>query len=560
MTSASNTVADRVAADESGPRTPLMMGRDGTVACWALDISGARTAIASIASGDAHHGWSEALLAGVRIVDVNSLAIHLVGVHLGRDRMIGEPVTSFLPREAQPVLAELILLIATKGPASDPMVRAITSLAFIEPLLTVWAAEAAFDNDIVYASISGTPIDDRSLWSIRASEQRYRNLIHHLPSALLQIDSMPMLPIFENLRRLGVQDIAAHLEATPELAIHSRNIVQVTDANMKAVQLFGADRPKQLMGAVDFLFAAAPQTAMRVIAAHFEGRRRHAEVTRIRTFDGRLRDVELTVTYPTPPERLEVTLISLEDITDRLSTEAQLRQLQADYSRAARISTLGELATSIAHEVNQPLSAIVTNAETSLRWLARPDTDLDKVAQLTGRIADSARHASDIVQRIRGMAAKHAPERVPLDLNEVVDEALLFLRHEIESRSIDLYSKLGSNLSKCIGDRIQLQQVVVNLLLNAQQALGQEGRIEIATSMGPENAVLLSVRDNGPGIAEADLGRIFDGFFSTKDDGVGIGLAICQSIIAAHGGRIEATNHPQGGALFEVSIPATVTD
>lgn len=561
MASASSPVAEVGAADGETSRSPgIAVHDDTTAACWALDISGARALMASTASEADRPGWDEALLAGVRIVEVNALAVHLVGVYLGRERMLGQPVTSFWPREAQHALANLIGLFAVQGPAPGPMTREITSLAFIEPTLTVWAAEDDADKDIVFASISGTPVDDRSLWSIRASEQRYRNLIHHLPSALLQIDSMPMLPIFENLRRLGVEDIAAHLQATPELAIHSRNIVRVTDANVKAVQLFGADRPDQLIGSVDFLFAAAPQTAMRVITAHFQGQRSHAEVTKIRTLDGRLRDVELSVTYPTPPERLEVTLISLEDVTDRLNTEAQLRQLQADYSRAARISMLGELATSIAHEVNQPLSAIVTNAETSLRWLDRDDTNLDKIGQLTSRIAASARHASDIVQRIRGMAAQHAPERVPLDLNEVVDEALLFLRHEIESRSIDLHSRPGRDLPKCIGDRVQLQQVIVNLILNAAQALahgdGASGRIDLDTMAASTPGVVFRIRDNGHGIAEEDLDRVFDSFFTTKADGMGMGLAICQSIIAAHGGAIRASNLARGGACFEFTLPA----
>jgi len=173
---------------------------------------------------------------------------------------------------------------------------------------------------------------------------------------------------------------------------------------------------------VGFLFTEAPDTDRRVMVARYDGQRSHGEVTKLKTIDGRLLDVRVSVTYPAPPERLDVTLITLEDITDRLRTESQLRQAQADFARAARIATLGELATSIAHEVNQPLSAIVTNAETSLRWLADAEPNLAKVDQLTRRVVENARHANDIVQRIRGAAAKHTPERLPLDLNELVEE------------------------------------------------------------------------------------------------------------------------------------------
>jgi C4-dicarboxylate-specific signal transduction histidine kinase len=292
--------------------------------------------------------------------------------------------------------------------------------------------------------------------------------------------------------------------------------------------------------------------------AHFDRRRSHAEVMKLRTLDGRLLDVQIAVTFPTPPEQLDVTVVGLDDLTDRLRTEAQLRQLQADFTRAARISTLGELATSIAHEVNQPLAAIFTNAETSLRWLSRDEPNLAKVVQLTTRIVASARHANEIVHRIRAMTAKHAPEWRPLELNEVVDEALLFLRHDIDARSIRLSTRLGLGLPRVIGDRVQLQQVVVNLLVNSVQAIGQAkaGRVELSTGLGPGSEVVFAIRDNGPGIPEDDLDRIFEGFFTTKDEGMGLGLAICQSIMAAHGGDIAASNRPEGGACFRLWFPA----
>ena len=219
---------------------------------------------------------------------------------------------------------------------------------------------------------------------------------------------------------------------------------------------------------------------------------------------------------------------------------------------------LGELTTSIAHEINQPLAAIVTNAETSLRWLARPEPNLAKVGQLTARVAESARVASEIVQRIRGMAAQGPPRRVLVDLDGIVDEALLFVRHEIESRAIDLSVMLQEHLPRVLGDRVQLQQVIVNLLLNAVQALtlgvAAQGRIEIVTAIDAD-AVVVTIGDDGPGIDPENLDRIFGSFFSTKDDGIGIGLAICQSIIAGHGGTITAANRAQGGARFRVSLP-----
>jgi signal transduction histidine kinase len=407
-------------------------------------------------------------------------------------------------------------------------------------------------------TVTGPLKDHRSYWSVRASEERYRNLIHYMPNPLLRVDARAMVEVFARLRAEGVYDLGAYLDAHPELLDFAKQAVRVTEVNRAATVLFGAGKAADLIGPVEYLFRASPGTVRRIMTAHFEGRRSHAEGMKIRRLDGRLLDVQFAMTYPTPPELRDVTVISLDDITDRLRTEAQLRQLQADFARAARISTLGELATSIAHEVNQPLAAIFTNAETSLRWLSRDEPNLAKVVQLTTRIVASARHANEIVHRIRSATAKHTPERRPLDLNQVVDEALLFIRHNIETRSIQLSVRLGIGLPAVIGDRVQLQQVVVNLLVNSIQAIGQagDGRIELSTGLGREDEVAFVIRDNGPGIPEENLDRIFDGFFTTKEEGIGLGLAICQSIMAAHGGGIAASNSPEGGACFRLWLPA----
>ncbi len=530
-----------------------------SAACWEVDISQVRALIEAAAAGDEWPDWVAALLHGAYIVDVNERGLELVGSPVARELMVGQPVAGFCPPESWTTLAELIVAVATDAPDHGVRRSGINSFMFQNAVLSVWGAPGGAAQDTVWVAVDGEMAEDRSFWAVRASEQRYRRLLHHLPGALLQVDARAMGAIFYQLRSEGVTDLTPYLSTDGELIDAARNLVRVTDANLGAMQLFGAASVDELIGKIDYVFGADPEVARRVVIAHFEGRRNLVEIMKLRTFDGRLRDVQLSVTYPTPPERLDVSLMSLEDITDRLRTEAQLRQLQADYSRAARISMLGELATSIAHEVNQPLSAVVTNAETSLRWLSRDEPNLAKVAQLTARIAESARRASDIVQRIRGMAARRAPEQAPLDLNEIVNEARVFVSHELESRSIAVTLDLDLHLPKIVGDRVQLQQVVVNLILNAAQALGRsgaDGRIALCTTKTIDGAVGFGVDDNGPGIAAADLDRIFESFFTTKEEGVGIGLAICQSIIAAHGGTIEARNHPDGGAGFRFTVPA----
>ncbi|MGK6355727.1 sensor histidine kinase [Sphingomonas sp. DT-207] len=524
-------------------------------ACWQVDLSHVRALIDTVSAGGEWVDWVAALLHGARIVDANTRSLELVGAPLAREIILGQPVASFCPQESWNALAALIVAVA-----NDPMhaarTQAVNSFMLRDATLTVWGAPGAADT--IWVQVDGEIADDRSFWAVRASEQRYRRLIHHLPGALLQVDARPMDAIFYQLRAGGVTDIVAHLDAHPALVEQACAMVRVTDANGGAARLMGAGGVTDLIGPVAFVFARASETARNVTIAHFEGRRSHVERIKLETFDGRLLDVELTVTFPMPPERLDVTLLTLEDVTDKLRTEMQLRQLQEEHARAARISTLGELASSIAHEVNQPLAAIAMNAETSLRWLSRDEPNLAKVEQLTRRIADSARHAGEIVKRIRGMASRHVSELAPLDLNAVVEEALMFVCHDLEARAILLSVRLDIGVPRVLGDRVQLQQVVVNLLVNSLQALAgiEKGRIELATGPDGAGGVRFSIRDTGPGIAAENIDRVFEGFFTTKAEGMGIGLAVCQSIIAAHGGAIAVANHEQGGACFHFWLPA----
>ena len=206
------------------------------------------------------------------------------------------------------------------------------------------------------------------------------------------------------------------------------------------------------------------------------------------------------------------------------------------------------------------MAAILTNAETSLRWLSREDPDVTKVEQLTSRIVKNAQHASDIVNRIRGMTSKNESERTALDLNEVITDALLFIRHDIESRSIDLDVRLDPQIPAAAGDRVQLQQVVINLLVNSIQAMASPDvvrrQLDLRTKRDKDGRVVFSIYDSGPGIAEKDMDKLFESFFTTKSAGMGIGLAICRSIITSHGGSISARNHPAGGAEFQFWLPA----
>lgn len=392
-------------------------------------------------------------------------------------------------------------------------------------------------------------------------EERYRRLIHFLPLALWQVDSRCMIPVFEKIIAAGVVDINSYLNEHPEIVEFACDSVIVSEANLEAMKLMGAEeRPEAFLRPVRYIFEATPGSAQRVIVGHFEGKRNYTEVMKVRTFDGRLIDVLFTVTYPNAPERLDVSFLSMQDLTGKLEAEAQIRKLQADYARAARVSTFGELASCVAHEIKQPLAAVVMNGEAGERWLTGERPDPDRALKLLKRMVASARRASDIIDGIHTLIAKHKPERVMLDIEKVIDESLLFVRHDLEAKSIELDFMRGTRGAQAFGDRVLLQQLFVNLILNSIQAIsgaqGANRKIRIATNAdSTARMVVVEIHDSGPGIPDEIANRIFESFFTTKGDGLGIGLSLCHSIVSAHEGWLTAHNHDEGGAIFRIRLP-----
>ncbi|PTD18959.1 ATP-binding protein [Sphingomonas fennica] len=535
-----------------------------TAASWQIDVSPAAEIIAQIAARagsvpeDELRDIYSRLVERALIVEVNERTARLVGGNRGPALLAGQSVAAFWPVGSRGILAELVLE-ALRGREGKVCRRQLASDGILrDPLVTVWRAGRAHSGRL-FIAVNGAADDDRSYLFLRASEARYRKLIDYMPVALWQVDASHMGKIYAQLRADGVVDFERYLEEHPELVELAAATVNVTDVNRRAIELVGGAGVQDLIRPVGYLFAANPAALRRVMIGRFTGRKNYSELMKLQTLDNRVLDVRFSVTYPEPLLELDTTIFSLEDVTEQLRMETQLRQLQADFSHAARVSMLGELASSIAHEVNQPLAAIVTNAETSLRWLGRDKPDIGKVEQLTARIVASARRADEIVQRVRGMAVKQAPAPVELAFNEIIQESLLFVRHEIETRSVRVRTSYARGLPPVIGDRIQLQQVVVNMLINAIQAVEgcDEALQEIALSTGTDEKgdLLFMLGDRGPGIAPDHIARIFDGFFTTKTHGMGIGLAICQSIVTAHGGELSASNRPGGGAQFRVILP-----
>jgi C4-dicarboxylate-specific signal transduction histidine kinase len=247
------------------------------------------------------------------------------------------------------------------------------------------------------------------------------------------------------------------------------------------------------------------------------------------------------------------------EIRERQRAEEALQKAQAELAHVARVMTLGELTASISHEVNQPIAAVVTNGQVCLRLLALETPRPDDVRTTVERMVRDARRASEVIQRIRALAKRTEPQMVSLDINDVIREAILLVQREVLSHGVSLRTELASALPPVLGDRVQLQQVVINLLINGVEAMApvtDRPRDMLIRSQQPEaGQVHVSVQDSGIGIDSETAERLFSAFFTTKPSGMGMGLSISRSIIRAHGGRLWVSPNPDHGAAFQFTVP-----
>ena len=395
--------------------------------------------------------------------------------------------------------------------------------------------------------------------ALRRSEQRYHNLFQAMAVSFFELDFSAVGDLLRELQASGVTDLRQHFIQNPETVRRFMRVTRIVEVNEQTVALFGRGSRLGLEGSVEpFWPQESTQAYAEAILSSLDRKRSYSVETPLRRVDGSVFDAHFTVWYSADdPTR---GLGGVIDISERVKAQAMLQQVQADFAHAARVSMLGQLTASIAHEVNQPLTAIVANGEAGLRWLGRAEPDVAEVQELTRRIVADARRAADVIARIRAMAVRRAPEHAPIALDEVVGEALMFLRHEVQSRGVSVTHYPARTPARALADRTQLHQVIVNLTVNAMQAMAQAGSAErhIVIRTGVPDAATLSctVEDSGPGIAPEHAQRLFESFFTTKEGGMGMGLPICRSIIEAHGGRIMAENADGGGARFIFTLPA----
>jgi PAS domain S-box-containing protein len=247
------------------------------------------------------------------------------------------------------------------------------------------------------------------------------------------------------------------------------------------------------------------------------------------------------------------------DITATKQAEEKLHTARMELAHVTRVATLGELTASIAHEVNQPLAAVVANADAALRWLDRETPDLAAARRSVEWVINDSYRASEVIRHVRALANKTDVEKAPLDFNQVVKDAIVLVQRELTSQRISLRAELAPARMTVFGDRIQLQQVIINLLINGIEAMqpvsGRPRELIIRSGQEESNQVRLSVTDCGVGISAENVSRLFNAFFTTKTNGLGMGLSICRSIVEAHGGRLSASGNEGPGATFQFVLP-----
>src|SRR5882724_7739215 len=250
----------------------------------------------------------------------------------------------------------------------------------------------------------------------------------------------------------------------------------------------------------------------------------------------------------------------IRDLTSRKRTEAELEQARAELVRVARVTTLGELTAAIAHEVNQPLTGLVSSGNACLRWLAGDVPNLKAARESVERMISAGSRAGEVITRIRALVGKAPPLRDRLNINDAITEVIALIRGEVQRNRISLRTKLSTDVPLVLGDRIQLQQVILNLILNAMEAMSdvspQLGELSVSSTKDGPNGALVSVRDSGTGLDGTVLDRLFEAFYTTKAHGMGIGLAVSRTIIQAHGGRLWAAPNVPQGAIFQFTLPA----
>jgi PAS domain S-box-containing protein len=407
-----------------------------------------------------------------------------------------------------------------------------------------------------------TDVSDRkaAYAALVQSKRRYRRMFDGSRIGVVQEDWSAVKAELAALNLLNATALNAQIARHPDFVRRTRKLTRIADVNPAFLSMVAADSSSSFPESVDDVLSETDRTFGAALAAFARGDAFHEGETELVRIDGRRVPVLFAITFPTVDDGDGNALNFVVDNTESKQAQDAVLAAQAELTHAARVATLGELTASIAHEVNQPLMAVVTSGEAGMRWLRRETPDLHEVETAMERIVSEGRRASEIVERIRAFLKKAPAQQCELSVAAVIEEATQLVQRELTRERIELRIEIEPDLPTIMGDGIQLQQVLVNLMVNAGQAIAEQPEprlLSIGATRGTADSLAVTISDSGPGIAEGDLDRLFDPFFTTKQQGMGMGLAICRTTTEAHGGRLSVDSAPGKGATFRLALPVS---
>ena len=534
---------------------------------WELDFTGVRRVLKTWAAsgiGDVqtHLTGNPAavreLLRATGIIDFNDKSMALFG-RGDRDELFDD-LNAYWPDESLHIFAASVLSAMKKQPSysAECVFKSLSGRRF-EALFTVSMPPAQLERGQLLIGIVDISDVRQAMAEVEASERRYRELFDATPAANMEIDCTALDELFMALRARGITDLGGVLDLPQGFVGDALAACHVCAVNTRFVTMMRTGSVGKAQGSLARYWERSPHVFRRFLEARFRGEEQYEAPALLTRQDGTPLHCLVSAAFRPLASRPHIMLCTLVDVSDRVRAEEELAATRAELAHAGRVAILGELAASIAHEVSQPLSSIALNSFAALHWLSKAEPDVDELRALATRSSEQAARATEVLLRIRNMARRVNPIRELVDVNRAVSDALLFVRDELMRHDLEAELRMTPQLPAVLGDEIQLQQVVINLALNAAQAMatvqGRRHRLFVSTSLRA-GQVCIFVDDTGPGIATEDRERLFDSFYTTKEFGMGIGLPICLSIVAAHGGWIRPEDAPAGWATrFAVSLP-----
>lgn len=394
--------------------------------------------------------------------------------------------------------------------------------------------------------------------ALRDSEVRYRNIFNTLAVGIWEHDFGPLRAALKRLRESGVEDLHAYLLQHPEFVRDAQQMIPITDVNDTALKLMDVERKEDFFRSLSEILPASEGNFIDFLIAFDEGRSYYQAETEVLNRRGETIPIIVAITFPPPGHEADRVQAVVLNITERRRLQLAFDHAKQEAEQALRAAAMGELSVSIAHEVNQPLAAIMTSSEAALRWMNRSPPDLDETREALTDVLNATRHATGVVKRVRKLVSRTRPETEAVAVNALAVEALRLVRHDLERLNIPVRVALSAADGYIQADRVLLQQALVNLVTNAAQAMTAAGTpaptIEMRTCLKDGHAVI-DVIDNGPGFDPDSAQRAFDAFFSTRPDGMGLGLAICRSTVEAHEGTVRIVSEPGAGARLSICLP-----